>query len=250
MPYVSLDLETTGLDPEVDEIIEVAAIRFDADGVIDTFSTLVNPDRRLEYRISLLTGINADELTGAPRFASIAADIERFIGLDPIIGQNPTFDTTFLGRKGVQVYGPTYDTFDLAVLLLPALTQRSLGGIADHLGIEFHVRHRALADAEAAMRVFAALRKQLVASHPDLLAEADRLSAASDWPLRHLFHEVASEHPRSPGDSERPGIVHGFVRTPVGTDDPLVPSTRLVPTPPEEPARILTSNAARDALDG
>ncbi|HEY8172861.1 MAG TPA: helicase C-terminal domain-containing protein, partial [Dehalococcoidia bacterium] len=52
------------------------------------------------------------------------------------------------------------------------------------------------------------------------------------------------------GDSERPGIVHGFVRSPVGTDDPLVPSTRLVSTRPEEPARILTSNAARDALDG
>ena len=135
MPYVSLDLETTGLDPEVDEIIEVAAIRFDTNGVIDTFHSFVNPGRKLEYRIALLTNIPSDELDRAPHFGSIAGEIEQFIGLDPIVGQNPTFDTGFLARKGVQLFGPTYDTFDLASLLLPGLQQHSLGAIADHLGI-------------------------------------------------------------------------------------------------------------------
>ena len=138
MPYVSLDLETTGLDPEIDEIIEVAAIRFDADGVIDTYHSLVNPGRKLEYRIALLTGIDPAELRErAALSAASPREVEQFIGLDPIVGQNPTFDTTFLARKGVQVFGPTYDTFELASLLLPDLRQHSLGAIADHLGIEF-----------------------------------------------------------------------------------------------------------------
>jgi DNA polymerase-3 subunit epsilon/ATP-dependent DNA helicase DinG len=248
VPYVSLDLETTGLDPDVDEIIEVAAIRFDADGVIDTYQSMVNPGRRLEYRISLLTGIDASSLDHAPHFGSLAAEIEQFLGLDPIVGQNPTFDTTFLARKGVQVFGPTYDTFDLAAIMLPGLTQKSLGGIADHLGIEFTVRHRALADAEAAMRVFVALRKQLAASHPDLLAEAERIAAASDWPLRHLLREIAAERPRTPGDADREGFVHGYVKAPPPLSDPLAPSTRLVTTAPDEPARIIGSNAAREAV--
>lgn len=249
VPYVSLDLETTGLDPEVDQIIEVAAIRFDANGVIESFHSMVNPERRLEYRISLLTGIDTGELARAPHFPTIAGDLERFIGLDPIVGQNPTFDTTFLERNGVQVFGPTYDTFDLASLMLPRLPQRSLGGIADYLGIAFEVRHRAYADAEAAMNVFVALRKKLAASHPEVLAEADRIAAASDWPLRHLFREVAEEHPHAPGDSDRPGFVHRFVKQPGPMPDPLMPSQRPVTVPIDEAPKILTSAAARDALE-
>jgi len=248
MPYVSLDLETTGLDPEQDQIIEVAAIRFDASGVLDTYHSLVNPGRALEYRIALLTGIAADELLRAPHFGSIAVEVEQFVGFDPVVGQNPTFDTGFLARRGVQLYGPTYDTFELASLLLPGLQQHTLGAIADHLGIEFSTRHRAMADAEAAMRVFLALRERLAASPPDLIAEAERISAASDWPLRHLFSEVASERPHRPGDSEREGIVHGFVKAPAEIPEPAPPSTRTITVPPEEPAALVVSPAARDAI--
>jgi DNA polymerase-3 subunit epsilon/ATP-dependent DNA helicase DinG len=248
MSYVSLDLETTGLDPEVDEIIEVGAVRFDATGVLDTYHSFVNPGRKLEYRIALLTGIPADELERAPHFGSIAPEIERFVGMDPIVGQNPTFDTGFLARKGVQLVGPTYDTFDLASLLLSGLQQHSLGAIADHLGIEFTNRHRADADAEAAMRVFAALRQRLAASPPHLLAEVDRIASASDWPLRHLFREIALEHQRGPGDGEHEGFVHGFVKTPVAIDEPPAPSTRRVAVPPDEAAALITSGAAQATI--
>ncbi len=248
MSYVSLDLETTGLDLETDEIIEVAAVRFDASGVLDTYHSFVNPGRKLEYRIALLTGIPAEELERAPHFGSIAPEIERFIGMDPIVGQNPTFDTGFLARKGVQVYGPTYDTFDLASLLLPGLRQHSLGAIADHLGIEFANRHRADADADAARRVFATLRQRLAESPPDLLAEVDRIAAASDWPLRHLFREVALEQPRRAGDGEREGFVHGFVKAPIAIDEPPAPSTRRVTISPDEAAGLITSGAAPQTI--
>ena len=248
MPYVSLDLETTGLDPEYDEIIEVAAIRFDARGVIARFHSLVNPGRVLEYRIALLTGIDPAELRDAPYFTSIAAEVEAFIGLDPIVGQNPTFDTTFLARKGVQVFAPTFDTFDLAALLLPDLRERSLGAIADHLGIVFEQRHRAMADADAAREVFTALRARLAASPRDLLAEAERIASASDWPLRHLLQEVAAAAPRTPG-TERDGYVHGYVKAPGALPEPLQLSSRKVVVTAGEPAEILRSPAAHAAFD-
>lgn len=249
MQYVSLDLETTGLDPDTDEIIEVAAIRFGVDGVIDRYHSLVNPERKLDYRIALLTHIDQEQLAAAPHFGSIALEVESFVGMDPIVGQNPTFDTTFLARKGVQLFGPTYDTFDLANLLLGGLQQHSLGAIADHLGIEFTSRHRAMADAEAAMHVFLALRQRLANSPPDLLAEAERLSAMSDWTLRHLLREVAQQHPRLPGDGEREGFVHGFVRAPVASPEPEPPNTTKIIVSGEESALLLKSAAAREALE-
>ena len=249
MSYISLDLETTGLDPEHDEIIEVAAIRFDASGVLDTYQSLVNPGRKLEYRIALLTSIDEAELAAAPLFSSIASDVAAFVGLDPIVGQNPTFDTTFLARYGVEVFGPTYDTFDLAMILIPGLRQHSLGAIADHLGLAFTSRHRAMADADAAMRVFAALRQRLLDSPPDLLAEAERIAANSEWSLRHLFRELAAGRSRAPGDSEREGIVHGFVKAPPPLIEPSAPSTRRIVVPAELSATLIQSAAAHAALE-
>ncbi|HEY7801030.1 MAG TPA: exonuclease domain-containing protein, partial [Dehalococcoidia bacterium] len=247
-PYVSLDLETTGLDPEVDEIIEVAAVRFDATGVLDRYQSLVNPGKRLEYRIELLTGIDPAELASAPHFGTLAPDIERFIGFDAIVGQNPMFDVGFLQRKGVQVFGPAYDTFELASILLSGLHEHSLGAIADHLGIVFTNRHRAMADADAAREVFAALRARLAASPADVLAEAERIASASDWQLRHLFRELAEEHPRSPGASDDEATVHGFIKAPGAIGDAIVAGSRPVRVEPEESQRLIASGAARSAL--
>ncbi len=249
MPYVALDLETTGLDPEADEIIEVAAVRFDASGVLDRYHSLVNPGRRLEYRISLLTGIDPADLRSAPHFGSIAPEVERFIGLDPVVGQNPMFDVTFLARKGVQVFGPAYDTFELASILLGDLREHSLGVIADHLGIKFANRHRAMADADAAREVFVVLRARLASSPPDLLAEAERIASASDWPLRHLFREVAAEHPRQAGAWDDDSIVHGGVKAPGHIGEPIAPTPRRAHVDPDEAVRLISSGAARAAIE-
>ncbi len=133
--------------------------------------------------------------------------------------------------------------------MLNGLQQRSLGAIAEHLGIDFPQRHRAMADAEAARAVFAALRERLVNAPANLIAEAARLSGASDWSLRHLFAEIANENPRRAGDGERPGVVHEFVKTPGPTPEPLQPSTRTVQVPAEEAAALLASATAHQAFE-
>lgn len=218
--YVALDLETTGLDPDRDAIMEVAAVRFDLNGVRETFSTFVNPKRHIPYRIQCLTGICDADVERAPLFAEIAGDLQSFLGSAPIVGQNISFDLAFLDRAWVRPPGPAYDTQELASLLLPDLLEHSLRAIARHLGIDFPVRHRALADADAARQVFLALRARLASLPPALLAEAERIASTTDWPLRYLLRELSDEHPALAG-SDTPGLVHGAVRPPHDAGPPI-----------------------------
>ena len=135
--YVALDTETTGLNPDADELIEVAAIAFDCERVLGEYRTLVRPQKLPPFAIQRLTGISAGDLEDAPHFAAVAAEIADFVGDSPVVGQSVEFDITFLGRNGVNLTGPIYDTFDLALLLLPGLGDYSLRGIADHFAIDF-----------------------------------------------------------------------------------------------------------------
>ena len=193
--YVALDTETTGLDPDVHEIIEVAAIAFDCGGVKDEYRTLVRPLQPPSFQIERLTGIKGSELESAPVFAAIATELAGFVGDSPVIGQSVNFDINFLARNGVPLAGPVYDTFDLAQLLLPGLSDYSLGGIAGRLGIECPRRHRAYADADASRTVFLALRDTLAGLPAWMLEELERLMNGADWTLSGLVREVLAEKP-------------------------------------------------------
>ncbi len=195
--YVAIDTETTGLNPELDEIIEVAAIAFDLGGIVDELHALVRPVRTVPFQIERLTGIAPSELETAPRFSTIAREVEAFIGDSAVVGQNPGFDLAFLGREGVWPSGPAYDTFDLAQLLLPGLGEYSLRSIADHLQIDFPTRHRARADADAARLVFIALREKLTELPAWMLYELERLANAGEWSIAALLREIIGGLPRS-----------------------------------------------------
>ena len=247
--YVALDLETTGLDPDHDAIIEVGAVRFDADGGREAFQSFVDPKRSLSYRIQRLTNISDLDLAGAPQFAEIAAELERFIGSDPVVGQNVMFDLGFLEHNLVRPSGPAYDTQELARLLLPDLVEQHLHAIAIHLGVDFPVQHRALADADAARLVFLALRQRLAALPPALLAEAARLAAITDLPLRHLLREVADERERGP-DDDSPELMHGAVRPPQRHGPSLQPGADDPGTIDGEQIERLLTTAAHGVIDG
>jgi DNA polymerase-3 subunit epsilon/ATP-dependent DNA helicase DinG len=188
--YVALDLETTGRDPESDEIIEVGAVAFTLNGPQGEFRSFVKPYRLPDYQIERITGISAENLEHAPRFASIAQELREFIGESALIGQNIAFDLAFLERAGVQPPGAAIDTFDLAQLLLPGLSDYSLRGLANQLGVDFPVRHRALADAEASRAVFIALRERLAALPRWLLEQVLRLAMAAEWSLASVVADV------------------------------------------------------------
>src|SRR5688500_6607588 len=77
--FIALDVETTGLEAGVDEIIEVAAVKFRGDEVLETFQQLVRPRQSLPLKITRLTGITEEQLADAPRFSAIAPDLVRFV---------------------------------------------------------------------------------------------------------------------------------------------------------------------------
>lgn len=84
--YVVIDCETTGLNPEYDEIIEFAAAKIRNCEIVDTFTTLIKPKRKIDDFIEDLTGITNEMLLGAPTIKEVINDISSFIGNDIIVG--------------------------------------------------------------------------------------------------------------------------------------------------------------------
>ncbi len=164
-PYVVLDVETTGLKPSRQRIIEIAALRVRGGREEGLFSTLLQPDLRVPDYIAGLTGITQAMLEDAPRFAAIAADLLQFLSDDLIVGHNVGFDIAFLNAELRRAGRPALlngrlDTLALAVGVLPGLRKTGLDRVAATLGVAppGGQRHRAEPDA----RLTAAVLERLL----------------------------------------------------------------------------------------
>ena len=190
--FVSLDLETTGLDSERDAIIEIGAVKFRGRQVLDTYQTLVNPFRQLPDFVKRLTGITQRSLDRAVPFAAVAGELEEFIGDLPIVGHNISFDIKFLASHGLALGNDSYDTWDLASVLLPYSTEYSLSSLAPALGADHTNPHRALSDAQATHGVFVHLLDQAEKLDPSVADTIGRISARAQWKVGHLMGRRAS----------------------------------------------------------
>src|SRR5947207_1496823 len=229
---VALDLETTGLHPEQDAILEIAAVKFQGSEVIDTFETFVASGRSIPYRVQRLTGIKPEHLVGAPHFSAIAKKLSSFLGDYPIVGHSIPFDVSFLRLKGLARTNPLIDTFELATVLLPSLTSYNLGQVASSLGLPVpHGRHRAMVDTVLAMEVFIALHKRLSAIDLSLLNDLAHLDAPRSWPLLHFFRLELRE--RQEHDGLRGTLARGSLGDRFASQlgmDPRVLSFAISPT--------------------
>lgn len=190
--FVALDLETTGLNPQRDAIIEVGAVKFQGLEVIGTFQSLVNPYRDLPDFIQRLTGISQKNVDGAPSFAGVAGELRDFLGSFPLVGHNLSFDLNFLSAHGLQLTNEVYDTMDLASVLLPSFTSYSLARLAAEVGADHSRAHRALEDARATHGVFLSLVARGREMDPAVSAYIRHLAARSRWPLGRLLAEQPS----------------------------------------------------------
>ncbi len=188
--YVAIDVETTGLEAGTDEVIEIAAVKFAGDQVLETFQKLVKPRHTLPLKITRLTGITEAMLADAPRFSEVAPDLVRFVKSYPLIGHSVGFDLKMLQAQGMRFAQPAYDTFDLATLLMPHAPAYRLSTLAATLGIIHDEAHRALSDADVARQVFLRMLQRMEALDLPTLAEISRLTSKIEWPLRDLFGEV------------------------------------------------------------
>jgi DNA polymerase-3 subunit epsilon/ATP-dependent DNA helicase DinG len=195
--YVALDLETTGLDPERDAIIEVGAVKFRGAEVLETFASLVNPGRSIPYQIQHLTGITPDDVRGAPPLSDVLPRLRRFVGDNPIVGHNVSFDLGFLRRQNLFQDNPGIDTFELAGILLPHAARYSLSLLTETLGITLPATHRALDDARAAHALFVALLDQASRLDLSVVQTINRLAARSTWSLRPVLADLEQSRART-----------------------------------------------------
>ena len=155
--YICIDLETTGLNPKHDKIIEIGAVKVRDGKVAEIFETFVNPGRKLEERITELTGITDEQLKDAPDITEALPTLLDFVGEDILLGHSVLFDYSFIKKAAVnQKFSferQGIDTLKIARRYLTELPSRSLDNLCNHYGIEHHA-HRALADAKATCELY------------------------------------------------------------------------------------------------
>ena len=156
--YIALDLETTGLNPAYDRIIEIGMAKVEQGNVAATYSTLINPGITVGERVVELTGIHNNELTDKPRIEDEIRNILDFIGDYPILGHNIIFDYSFLKKAAINnnitfsVKG--IDTLKMARRILPELEHKKLDYLCEYLKVDPGSSHRALDDAHSASAIY------------------------------------------------------------------------------------------------
>jgi len=153
--YAVFDCETTGTTPGVDEIVSLAIVRLDADGVETArYATLVRPSRPIPAEATLVHGIGDGDVAGAPRFAEIAAEVLGLLDGAVFVAHNAGFDLAML-RHALASAGIDYEpagvacTLDAFRLLEPLADNHRLQSICERRGIVLEDAHEALSDVLA-----------------------------------------------------------------------------------------------------
>ncbi|MGH2592323.1 MAG: helicase C-terminal domain-containing protein [Anaerolineae bacterium] len=188
---VSLDLETTGLDPNRDAILEIGAVKFRDDEVLETFSSLINPGRPIPHKIIELTGITQREADAAPSLFDVLPRLAAFVRDLPIIGHSVAFDLGFLNKQRVFTRNEFLDTFELAGILVPLAGRYGLAALAKELAIDLPATHRALDDAKVTHALYVKLAERARNIPLKTLQEILRLSAQIEWPARSFFEDAS-----------------------------------------------------------
>lgn len=178
---VSLDLETTGLDAGKDAIIEIGAVKFDRDGILDEYQTLINPKRQIPSQITKLTGITNAMVRGAPTIKEVLSELRSFVGSHPVVGHNVGFDLSFLRKHDLFVSNQAIDTYEMAAVVKPSAGRYNLQALRQAYNIPLDATHRALADAKVTYAVFKKLYAEIAGLPLHILAEIVRLGKSLSW---------------------------------------------------------------------
>jgi ATP-dependent DNA helicase DinG len=195
--YVAVDLETTGLDPVRESIIEIGAITFRGHDILDTFDSLVNPGRDIPPFITQLTGIDNSMVAGAPSLYSLRSTLSGVLADHVLVGHNIEFDLGFLREARLVRGNRRIDTVTLASILAPEAGRFGLGALADFFNFpSAGGNHRALVDAEQTVELFLALRERALALSLVQLEEIVEAGRNLGWPETLFFEEVLAERAR------------------------------------------------------
>lgn len=161
--YVVVDLETTGLQPGRDRILEIGAVKVEHGQVVDTFCMFADPQMEIPLRIQELTGITPDMVCGEKTPDQAVLEFLDFCGEMDLMGHNLMFDYSFLKHQAVnqkRVFEKNgIDTLKIARSVLPDLESRSLTSLCEYFQIDRKHAHRAFHDALATHELYVKLQK-------------------------------------------------------------------------------------------
>ena len=196
---IAFDLETTGLNPSSDEIIEVGLARFRDGQVVETYQSLVKPSKPIPADITHLTSIHQEDVEDAPAIDDILADLRGFFAETAVVAHNVGFDRAFMRKHGLLARNAAIDTFELASIVIPSAPRYSLGSLATQIGVKLERAHRALDDAVATGQLYWHLWQRLCGLPSGLLSEIIRAGDALDWGLRPVVQAALDQSLRNYG---------------------------------------------------
>ena len=181
---VCFDLETTGLSPRSDRIIEIGAVKFNAAGVLDTYSSLADPGIPLPLVIQRLCGLHDSDLRGQPSPPEAVAGLALFCEGSTLVGHGVAFDMAFCTEILPDSFGGrlALDTAELARVLLPDAPSHSLEELSRAFNLLHDRPHRALSDARATMLLLAHLVETAQLLPVQLRERVRQLCAQGGWP--------------------------------------------------------------------
>jgi DNA polymerase-3 subunit epsilon len=199
-PLAFVDIETTGGQPGLHRVIDIAVIGMTGDRVDFEWQTLVNPGVRIPAGITALTGIDDAMLVDAPPFERIAAELRARLAGRVFVAHNVRFDYGFIRREFAAIESswraPTMCTVRLSRALYPEMPRHNLDAVMEHHGITIENRHRAMPDAVVLRELW---RKVRAAWPAETLREAmDRASLRANLPPA-LSPDLADDLPEGPG---------------------------------------------------
>jgi DNA polymerase-3 subunit alpha (Gram-positive type) len=194
--YVCVDIETTGLDPRCDKIIEIGAVKVRKGEIVETFQSFVNPGRILPEKIVELTGICDEDLRSAKSIEQVIPMFLDFSGEDMLLGHSVLFDYSFIKKAIVNMDGKNkYEKFGIDTLKisrkhLASLESRRLSYLCTYYGIE-QKAHRALGDAIATHFLYQRLLQNFYVGNE------------LDFTANQLIYNVKRETPITKAQKER-----------------------------------------------
>jgi len=152
MKFIAFDLETTGVKPKEDMVVEIGAVLFDGPQAVKGYGTLIDPGIPVPPEASAVNGISDDMLRGKPRIADVLGEFADFCGDLPLVAHNAPFDFKFL-LEDVKLHraaapkGIVLDTLPLVRKIFPGLPNYKLGTLVRHFGFPSGTFHRAEEDS-------------------------------------------------------------------------------------------------------
>jgi predicted DnaQ family exonuclease/DinG family helicase len=233
--YAALDLETTGLDPARDRVIEIGAVAFTPGQVTSTLEQLVDPGRPVPDTVLRLTGIKQEELRGAASPEAALRRLADFLRGRQPVGHGARLDVEFLETAGLwDESQEILDTLDIARILLPTAASHSLPLLSSEMGFNQPRPHRALDDADATRQLLLRLREEAVGLDEGVKESMLALVAPYAWALARFFADALTAPNPNPEPAAAVELEAARVRRPTepAPDDAAAIASLLGPEGP------------------